>query len=416
MDMFKKIIKILLLLCSVEGMAQEAESRWPVVSLLPWQMAGVDPHTSALAEDAFSGALKALEEAAIAGPQSFSGWLQATTLPYTLNQDKLARRITVGAATLPAVKPIALQPVACFVGDRLLLALESVEAHTHLIVTGVNRSLSRKDLAAALQTDTAAPMLASLMKEIWRETAQKINERGEPVAGGTKLSFSLLRETTGERQGSSLCLNMLLAHRLLNDHRVTSSFGYHELTFMRLVLKEPLLIAKHNRKVLVDWDFAGQKNLPLTLKQTIRFSESVFGKAILPGLRAEARLLPNGSMTVEPANELLATLARESKSLAASDKPQIAKVDRAWVYLDRGRAWGLQMDDRLVYRSGDKVIKGHIVSFFGPEEKVISPRGYPVQEGAIMFIRKGQNDTAVGQEFGFDEREFPTPWPPTGGK
>jgi hypothetical protein len=70
------------------------------------------------------------------------------------------------------------------------------------------------------------------------------------------------------------------------------------------------------------------------------------------------------------------------------------------------------MNDRLVIANGTTKIKGHVVGYFGPEMHLKSPRGFPIEEGAIMFVRKGQHDVRIGYEFAYDKMEVPTAWPP----
>ncbi|NBQ53224.1 MAG: hypothetical protein EBU49_06560 [Proteobacteria bacterium] len=115
---------------------------------------------------------------------------------------------------------------------------------------------------------------------------------------------------------------------------------------------------------------------------------------------------------------MLDFLTRERNALSLDEAPQVAKINRAWVYLDKGRAYGLELDDRLVIGGGpvnySATIKGHVVGFFGPDKKITSPRGFPVNEGAIVYIRKGQGDTKVGQTFVYDETVFPTNYPASG--
>ncbi|MEN9834775.1 MAG: hypothetical protein RL011_968, partial [Pseudomonadota bacterium] len=105
-------------------------------------------------------------------------------------------------------------------------------------------------------------------------------------------------------------------------------------------------------------------------------------------------------------------LKAEEKTLQLSDWPQVVKRDRAWVYLDRGRAWGLKMNDRLLAEVDGETVKGHVVHFFGPEAKLKSPRGFPVEEGAVLYIRLHQKLPRVGTTFKFDPRTFPTKYPP----
>jgi hypothetical protein len=59
-----------------------------------------------------------------------------------------------------------------------------------------------------------------------------------------------------------------------------------------------------------------------------------------------------------------------------------------------------------------QTVKGHVVHYFGPEAKLKSPRGYPINEGAVLYIRKNQAAVKVGTEFTFDPTTFPSKYPP----
>ena len=69
------------------------------------------------------------------------------------------------------------------------------------------------------------------------------------------------------------------------------------------------------------------------------------------------------------------------------------------------------MNDRLVVADDSQVVKGHIVGYYGPELSLKSPKGWPISEGAIMYVRKGQRESKLGQEFKYDKMTVPTPWP-----
>jgi hypothetical protein len=160
-----------------------------------------------------------------------------------------------------------------------------------------------------------------------------------------------------------------------------------------------------------------QRTLPVQMNLQATHAESVMGQPIDPIHRSQWTLGVNGDQATLPINqELLAYFRGEEAGLQLADAPQIAKIDRAWVYLDRGRAWGLKMRDRLIVKGlPGEPVKGHVVRFFGPEAGLTSPRGFPIREGAIVYIRKGQAQTRIGQELGFDGRQYPTPWPPKKG-
>ena len=80
--------------------------------------------------------------------------------------------------------------------------------------------------------------------------------------------------------------------------------------------------------------------------------------------------------------------------------------------MDKGRAWGLKLLDRLTVRESPGEIRGHVIKFFGPELKLKNINGQTINEGAIIFIRKGQRLAKPGQSLVYDQTEFPTPWPP----
>jgi len=90
----------------------------------------------------------------------------------------------------------------------------------------------------------------------------------------------------------------------------------------------------------------------------------------------------------------------------------VIKVYGAWAYLDKGRAWGLEMSDRLWFERDGRLVKGHVVGYFGSGLRLRSPRGRKVTEGAIVYIRTGQHSVHIGDTFNFDPTVFPAPWPP----
>ena len=138
-----------------------------------------------------------------------------------------------------------------------------------------------------------------------------------------------------------------------------------------------------------------------------RMSESVFtnhiGSSIDEKLSFKKEssklvLLPKDGLT-----SLKQSLGEQQKELAAGS-PQVLKIDRAWVYLDKGRAAGLRLYDRFIIGNESY---GHVVGYYGVEEKLVSEKGYPVSEGAILYVRKGQNKVRLGQEVRYDPTTYP---------
>jgi hypothetical protein len=52
------------------------------------------------------------------------------------------------------------------------------------------------------------------------------------------------------------------------------------------------------------------------------------------------------------------------------------------------------------------------VQYFGPELKLTSARGFPIQEGAVVYVRKNRSKARSGMVFQFDPATYPSPWPP----
>jgi hypothetical protein len=114
------------------------------------------------------------------------------------------------------------------------------------------------------------------------------------------------------------------------------------------------------RVVLTEWLHGSDKP---EYKFKARLSESVFGQALVKTDVPEQQVViaADGWFDEASSRNLIAQLRGQSDSLRLSDLPQIAKVYGAWVYLDKGRAYGLKMDDRLVVSGREAEIKGHVV-------------------------------------------------------
>jgi len=197
----------------------------------------------------------------------------------------------------------------------------------------------------------------------------------------------------------------------------TSALEDLHLARRRLQISSPW--KRFNRTLQLGW-FLEQKSIspasaaqPLKLEIMAQLSEGVFGT------RSQADLLKTIDLDLRASELKLGVLpllepllAAEDASLRRAEQPQISRIYGAWAYVDRGRAWGLRMNDRLELADASGTVKGHVVGFYGSAMNIKSPRGFPVSEGAIVFIRKGQKEIKIGQELMFDQTKYPTPWPP----
>lgn len=307
------------------------------------------------------------------------------------------------------IGPVLIQPYICRLQNDLIVAsiirrAESwrIEAMGHdLLPIEKNKKLD----------------IQKLSKSFKRSFEQaKANIAPLELNHNLKVQLTPNKDSQYRLNSKARCLTYLLTEKTLRQNiPVTSNIGYDHYSILQhakiFSLKPP---TKPTRQLLLDWITPHQDTKDANSYQLeIWKSESIFGQHIpdkisfnLPVTREQS------SYSLEVPPELLAFLSSEQNALAFEEKPKVSKIYRAWAYLDKGRAWGLKIGDRLqTVDEGGQSIKGHVVGFFGPNQKITSPRGYAVAEGAIVYIRKGQSNSKIGQEFTWDERSYPTPWP-----
>ena len=243
----------------------------------------------------------------------------------------------------------------------------------------------------------------------------------EPPRSGSRLLVRISAGTADGRapdQLGSLCLNMLLGASLVERGiDVVTSIGTENLVGLRTRQGITTPLRRPNRTVLATWTSPAAKiSWPLSVQLTTRISDGVLGQ---PAQLDAAQELAgaktwqfNRSAQGQVEFALETSLAREldlqQKSLLEEDLPRVARVTGAWAWVDRGRAWGLQMDDRLTATTETgETVAGHVVGFYGAEERLKSPRGFPITEGAIIFVRKGQALVQNGLNFEYDQTTYP---------
>ena len=169
---------------------------------------------------------------------------------------------------------------------------------------------------------------------------------------------------------------------------------------------------KANRHLALHWQLPKTSSIN-SIPVSYRWSESIFGEKLIDEEQHNITIdLANNLFSMSVPSPLTKKLSQVNDSLNPQDAPMVVRVWGSWGYLDRGRGYGLQIGDRLIHKRNDKIIKGHIVGFYGPGLQMQSPRGFSVPEGAILFIRKHQKLLKIGQQFIYDSTSFPTKWPP----
>ncbi len=81
-------------------------------------------------------------------------------------------------------------------------------------------------------------------------------------------------------------------------------------------------------------------------------------------------------------------LKAEADLLNPNHLPEILKVEQAWVYLDKGRAYGLEIGDRLLIREGTEPITGHVVGFYRSKGDIVSKLSLPIAEERLSILER----------------------------
>ena len=339
---------------------------------------------------------------------------------------KFAAMVAVSGDSKPATVGASLvyEPVLCRLGDRYVIHLGAADTVLGTLRGAANTSVDAKQFEA----EARDPKRKKNIEELITTLAARININGDGKTqdnSALHIGMALAREQTRRDEGSAFCALALLGQTLADQKfTVVRPWGSETLGKIRNTLGLPSTLRRPTRTMVFLWDLprtTAKPQNPMTLKATINIAESVLGQPLpkIPETVWSGQIATDGQINLTAANtSMLDFLTRERSSLSLAEAPQIARINRGWVYLDKGRAYGLEMDDRLVVGGGpnnyNAAIKGHVVGFFGPEKKITSPRGFPVNEGAIVYIRKGQGEAKIGQTLVYDETVFPTNYPAAG--
>lgn len=391
-----------------------ATTPMPAVIVMPWIEIAMDKDVISQNREVLSDARRQLAQTLVGVGEDLATFAARNNYNFTVQQQARARQFLVGnwlnaGAWGGLSSTVVLHPIIATIADRVVISLEVATLNDQLLIAA-GRRVSAADM---LQTKTRVAALNQALPgsliNIW-QTLQPAAHMLAPPTDAVKLGFSLGKNSNRWFEGPEQVLTMILAQEVARSRRVVRFLGLNDVEFVRRALNQQAELQRASRQLVTIWDIKRSRKMPLQTQLTMRTSEAVLGSAIQSvgpiGMNIPADLqwtMPEAVTTF---------LQQTAQTLQVSDAPQVAKIDRAWVYLDRGRAWGLKMNDRLVSRVGTDLVKGHVVGFYGSKLNIQSPRGYPVAEGAIVYVRKGQRETTIGQTFEFDPTTYPTPWPP----
>ena len=444
----------LLIVClTAKAWGQTAQApAWPQALSLPWNIVGIDPARTAPVRAALRISERALAAACLDAAQTLSEF--ATTIsPLPLNARRLADQIRIGQPkTAGGLVALAIEPLWTSLHDHDLFAVTVADAARNVLLGAAHTTIAKTQWPNERPEEFLTEQLTNLAnRALAQAAAHPLANPDAMPADALHLSLGLGRESQRQDLGDDHSLNLLLEEALAPRYTVVRSLGGEALAAVRQILKLPSTLRRPTRALVARWSHLpevvpvaigkpapakspgrpaetayGQKisrpdrqraGFPAQLQLKASFAETVHGEHLADRHQSSWEFTRSGdgriSFTIPP--ELEALLERERKSLLAKDLPLAIKIDRAWVYVDRGRAWGLKIGDRLIARVGpepDDLIKGHIVQYFGPELKLSSPRGFPIQEGAVIFIRTNQAKARPGIVFEYDPKTYPSPWPP----
>ena len=383
---------------------------WPDTIIMPWHTLNMDTDVVHSSRSALTSSLKKLANTVIPTNQSLYA-----LAPENPDKPIMKPMLTPMLAGTRGDIPIVIQPVWTTLQGYQLFMLVVADSNDNTILVQTHYILPGPTWRDAQRRHTSDKLITDIVTNMWSELATKKFARHPPdLAIGLNSAVVSNRSNEIERNAA----NLLLAETLPSTYTVVNPFTFEQLLAVHRVWQKGNLFRKPNRQVITEWladSNVYKKNLPTSMHLHISVTDGVFAQA-LPDRWDESVIfsLAGGNkvgMKISP--RLVDVLKVENTALQRSENPSIAKIYGAWAYLDKGRAWGLQMNDRLVLSIDQQKIKGHIVGYFGPELKLKSPRGWPINEGAIMYVRKGQSAVQLGQEFAYDTMQVPTPWPPT---
>ena len=383
----------------------------PKLLILPWQTPEVDADTLQLTKKARATVMEKLRQTLVPGAVSLD-----TIAPKGPGFETVRNTLKDVWANPKANNqtPIAVFPLWTRLHDHDLVALVAVDSLQNTIRYLTHRVLpSQRWQAAATSKNYELffnPEFSELANVLKPDNIKTTKE---------DMAVAFVDQTASERSNEidRTTLDLFLANKIAGDPQspafaVINPFASELLTSIQKLYKIDSSMRKSNRTVFtrITYDKTPvNAKLPLVLTLHISAADGVFGQT-LPWSWSEhltVKAKNDNTLELDVSTKLQDALNAEKTSLRRDELPQISKIRGAWAYVDKGRAWGLRMNDRLMISDGSGKIKGHVVGYFGPELKLKSPRGWPIHEGAIIFIRKGQKDIREGQSLMYDPMKVP---------
>ncbi|SMF29923.1 hypothetical protein SAMN06296036_109137 [Pseudobacteriovorax antillogorgiicola] len=360
---------------------------------MPWKVIGIDADRQFWMKDALEESWQAIRDRYLNQGVPLD---EVEGLKLTINQKHHARLFVQGKARDQANTDFFLQPILCRIDDQAYTFLQSGPIRTGLVNYSAQSTFPIQGLLDRDQDVTKNQINNAINK--WPELQR--SPRKSPL----KLKLALKRSSNDSNLGADHCLNVAFSQKLFAQHPIQQFVGTENTSFIKKIMMPQQRLSRANRTIHLDW-----RKLDDRWQAYGEISESVFGNWIGEAVTWNIKRPLQELVTAE---KLIAQLALEAQALDPESSPRVASIYGAWAYLDKGRAWGLKVNDRVYIESGDKRVKGHVVGFFGPRKGLRSTLGYPIHEGAIVFVRTGQKAIRIGDALTFDPTRYPAPWPP----
>jgi len=391
----------------------ETNNTLPKIMILPWQTPLVDADSLRLTRDARNIAFEKLKTTFISNGTTLDKAPIKNSLPKNLEQ--MLKSIWVDTTTVEK-NAVAIIPIWTRIHDHHLVGVIVVDSFQNTVRLLNHKLLPSERWVEALKSknfeNMFTPTLTTLTQSIKTDIPPKIPE---------DLSVLFREQTASSRSNEidRMTLNLLMAYQIASNNgdlqfTLINPFASTLLSAVHKAFKISTPMRKPNRMIFTR--IAYEKipdgiKLPITLNMGVSAAEAVFGKSLPQSWNDQLTVATKSDDTIELkfSDKISAVLTEEKKALQRNELPQVVKIRGAWAYVDKGRAWGLQMNDRLAISDGSGTIKGHVVGYFGPEMKLKSARGYGINEGAIIFIRKGQKLVKNGLQLTYDPMRVPSP-------
>lgn len=336
-----------------------------------------------------------------------------------------------------------IAPLFIQMGKSRIIGIVLIHTESQQVLSFSHRIIDSNRWTAQLENEPTRPLQSSassppsnplraqtMLSELLQSMSQSMTET--PILPRRDMAVSLdlrLKDSARSNLNQQL-LGLLLAQKLLENDDVITPIGTEDLTSIHAVWNIKSKARRATRRLSGFWSedrqsMASENSKASETSDTserrilwnFELLDGVFGKRIPWSLKDSSTLTTQDNQyQFSIPSKITEVLSPERNSLKQGELPKVVYIYGAWAYLDKGRAWGLKMNDRLVISDQSETIKGHIVNYFGPEAKLKSSRGWPIHDGAIMFVRKGQREVKIGEEMTFDRLTVPTPWPPPSSK